>query len=401
MQAPLTPESERHITHSTDRLQRLQMTDPDQCHSRNRLTSSISSIPQPNFAAAGPFRLYQPAFGASQRRSLLPTGNINNHNSLGSGPVMLPDVSDDPFGIDDINSGSNNNNLGLLDPSGIDENTSLPNTIPIVPNPGVLDPSGSNEGTAHPQIIHVDSMPQVQLPPGWDAPLQNPIPTVVPPAPPQVRRGRHRCLSGPLHNISSGQANPALNNLHCGHIAHREQVANHQADRQAYLLAQLQQLQREKEQQEQQVRNDNLVMQAALQREQENQRTTAQEEAAQRQQQIPAEPLDQQNPNIHLEEEQQRLAQLDMDEDCQRRNAEAMQRMMRLHQQEQIPAEQVHQQDANANSHLEQEQQRLAQLDMDEDCQRHNAEAMQRMMRLWQQEWQADLEQEDEDDQLQ
>jgi hypothetical protein len=68
------------------------------------------------------------------------------------------------------------------------------------------------------------AIPQVQLPAGWDAPLANPVP-VVPPAPQLLhrrrRRGRGR-VTGPLHDISGGQADPALNGLHRGHIALRE-----------------------------------------------------------------------------------------------------------------------------------------------------------------------------------
>ena len=70
------------------------------------------------------------------------------------------------------------------------------------------------------------AIPQVQLPVGWDAPLMNPVP-VVPPAP-QLPTRRGRGL-GPLHNISGGQADPALNGLHRGHIALRERTANYSA----------------------------------------------------------------------------------------------------------------------------------------------------------------------------
>jgi hypothetical protein len=72
------------------------------------------------------------------------------------------------------------------------------------------------------------AIPQVQLPLGWDAPLANPVP-VVPPAPQlQRRRGRGRGRGlGPLHDISGGQADPALNNLHRGHIALRERNADY------------------------------------------------------------------------------------------------------------------------------------------------------------------------------
>ena len=77
--------------------------------------------------------------------------------------------------------------------------------------------------------VNIVIPPEVQLPANWDAPLQNPI-LVVPPMPVCPRRGPHRAPLGPLHDISSGQSDPALNTLHHGHIAHREQAANHCAE---------------------------------------------------------------------------------------------------------------------------------------------------------------------------
>ena len=76
------------------------------------------------------------------------------------------------------------------------------------------------------------SIPQVQLPIGWDAPLANPVPVVPPALQLQTRRGRGRGRGrerGPLHNISGGQADPAFNNLHRGHIALRERSAEYDA----------------------------------------------------------------------------------------------------------------------------------------------------------------------------
>ena len=54
---------------------------------------------------------------------------------------------------------------------------------------------------------------------------------VVPPMPTFHRRGQGRAAPlGPLHDISGQQSDPALNGLHHGHIAHREQADNHCAD---------------------------------------------------------------------------------------------------------------------------------------------------------------------------
>ena len=76
------------------------------------------------------------------------------------------------------------------------------------------------------------AIPQVLLPAGWNAPLANPVP-VVPPAPLlQTKRGRGRGRGrglGPLHDISGGQADLALNNLHRGHVALRERTAEYNA----------------------------------------------------------------------------------------------------------------------------------------------------------------------------
>ncbi|KAG6861026.1 hypothetical protein C0993_002770, partial [Termitomyces sp. T159_Od127] len=101
--------------------------------------------------------------------------------------------------------------------------------------------------------VHI---PQTHLPQGWDAPLQNAMPVMVPPPPPALRRANRlrqvnqsaapapvaststRPLAGgPLHDISSGHADPALNNLTRADIAHRERMANLEARQQQALAA--------------------------------------------------------------------------------------------------------------------------------------------------------------------
>ena len=112
--------------------------------------------------------------------------------------------------------------------------------------------------------------PEVQLPANWDAPLQNPMP-IIPPMPIPLRRRQGKAPLGPLHDISSRQCDPALNGLHRGHIAHREQVANHRADVQILL----QQWQQQQEQLQEQMRAEQERLEGLRIQEQEQQRRDA------------------------------------------------------------------------------------------------------------------------------
>ena len=78
------------------------------------------------------------------------------------------------------------------------------------------------------------------------------------------RRGPCRAPLGPLHDISSGQSDPALNALHHGHIAHREQAANHRAEVEI-LLQQRRQQQEQLEEQMQIERERQAEQQAQFQ----------------------------------------------------------------------------------------------------------------------------------------
>ena len=171
------------------------MTDPDDRRSRSRsATPPVASqaIPQPNFLAAD---LDEPRL---HPMPILPRLNLQppmiGVPAIPANSISLNDPEDDPFGFHD---GPRHN----LAPQRLAEEY------------GVYIP------------------PEVQLPANWDAPLQNPMP-VVPPMPiPPRRRGRGgRAVLGPLHNISGRQNDPALNGLHRGHIAHREQAANYRAE---------------------------------------------------------------------------------------------------------------------------------------------------------------------------
>ena len=92
--------------------------------------------------------------------------------------------------------------------------------------------------------VNIVIPPEVQLPANWDTPLQSPMPAV-PPMPIPPRRGRGRAPLGPMHDISGRQNDPALNGLHRGHIAHREQASNHRAE--------VQILQQQRQQQQEQL----------------------------------------------------------------------------------------------------------------------------------------------------
>ncbi|KAF9468756.1 hypothetical protein BDZ94DRAFT_1303926, partial [Collybia nuda] len=136
-----------------------------------------------------------------------------------------------------------------------------------------------------PQQAHpIPSIPQVQLPVGWDRPLQNPMPQSIPSAPEPIRR--RRTVYRPVHDISSGQADPSLHNVHRGHIAHREQRTTHEVQRAAYLLNQFQ---------EQQQHQSHVNQQQQLQQlqQQQTQILADQLEQQQRQQARTAEQLEQ------------------------------------------------------------------------------------------------------------
>ena len=160
------------------------------------------------------------------------------------------------------------------------------------------DPFGFHDGPRHNlasqrlaenyEANHIMIPPEVQLPANWDAPLQNPIP-VVPPMPTLHRRGRGRPPRGPLHDISGPQCDPALSGLHRGHIAHREQVANHRAavenllrqrqeQHEQQIRVEREQLEDLQRQAEQRQRDHDLLMEAraAILRVQERQRREAQ-----------------------------------------------------------------------------------------------------------------------------
>jgi hypothetical protein len=130
-------------------------------------------------------------------------------------------------------------------------------------------------------------IPEVQIPESFNAPRQFGMPTLpvavtgntggqaaswrdmlslLPPLQPPARRGRHRQMAGPRNIISGAHADPALNNVHRGQIALREQAENH---RQAALQAQ---------QEAEQARQMQVVLLQQLQQaEQERQRQLTQQ----------------------------------------------------------------------------------------------------------------------------
>jgi hypothetical protein len=141
---PATPESQRRTARTADRLQQLQMTDPDQRRTRisGRNNPAPPTVPQPDFFA--------------QLAAQIPQVHVPDS-------VYAPRQFPVPV-------------IGVpLQPAGPTATSNDPFTATI-PNP-------------QQPALHI---PEVQLPAGWNAPLQNPIP-VVPPAPQlQTKRGRRR-----------------------------------------------------------------------------------------------------------------------------------------------------------------------------------------------------------------
>ena len=202
------------------------MTDPDDRRSRSRsMTPPVTpeAIPQPDFLSDQiPTELDALRLHSMPRVNLRPTMHRSSGSAVPENSISLNDP-EDPFGFED---GPRNN----LAPQRLAEQYGVNIMIP----------------------------PEVQLPANWDAPLQNPMPVVLPmPIPPRRGRGRGRGRTplGPLYDISGQQSDPALNGLHRGHIAHREQAANHRADVQNLQILQ-QQRQQQQQQLEEQMQNE-------------------------------------------------------------------------------------------------------------------------------------------------
>jgi len=214
------------------------MTDPDHRCSQARgnrqsvPSASSSPPPQPNFGFVRVADIPQVHISEIHRlsidrssRSAVPAGHsvAGPPVSVSGHPVAGPSVLDDPFRIfSTVTSGvdyqflSANQIPQVQLPPGW--NAPLCNPVPLRPHP-----SG---------FVPVNQILQVQLSDNWNALLQNPIPVVPPVSVPLIRsrgRGRGRLPTGPLHDLSGAQTNPAWNNLHRGHIAHRELTANQQA----------------------------------------------------------------------------------------------------------------------------------------------------------------------------
>ena len=208
------------------------MTDPDHCRSqardnRNPISSVPPPPPQPNFGAMLAANIPQIYIPEIHRLPVATSGSAVSSAFMqpsGSGVSVIarPSVSDDSFRIlPTVTSGID---YQFLSESNIPQvqlppgwNAPLYNPVPLRP------PSG---------FSCVNEIPQVQLPDNWNAPLQNLMP-VVPPVPVFPTRGRGRGRGRPsvgsLYDLSGDQTNPAWNNLHSGHIVQREQAANHQS----------------------------------------------------------------------------------------------------------------------------------------------------------------------------
>ena len=275
--SPTTPESTRHSARTADRMRRYQMTDPDHRRRGNNSRSipSTPPPPQPTFQAIPAANISQAhisdvhkipvvTLAGSAASTVQPSGS-------GVSVAARPPVSDDPFripsavasGVDyQFLAGSNIPQVQLLpDRQYAPLHSPVPLRPPVTGMPSVND------------------IPQVQLPENWNAPLQNPIP-VVPPAPVLQSRGRGRGRrqppTGPFHDLSGDQANPAWNNLHRGHIAYREQRALYECLDQGRLKrAENEQLERKEQARLQRLQVEMLRQEPMRREEEQQQRETA------------------------------------------------------------------------------------------------------------------------------
>ena len=359
---PSTPESQRQSARHADRLYRLQMTDPDHRRSRSRANTPPPPLPiqQPNFltdlAANIPQVQIPDSFNAPIRHPMPvvpPMPVVSRGRSRGRGrgrgrgraqpPPMVPVLAHSSAMPARVSAASD-------DPFTMNVDTTVHNP----PQPAAVSTSRTEDIS-----LRVDDIPHVQLPVGWDAPLANPVPQAPPPMPPaRGSRARDGHVHGPLHDISGGNADPALNGLHRGHIAYRERQANHLAHRHAQLLKQLQLEQEKKREYERQLE---------LLREQEWLRRNA-------------------------EEERQTLGAVGLEEQRQRNESMAaeLERRMAVAAAEQ-ERERVVQQA------LLQERQRIAQLEADnQDYRRQNAMETARILANWRQQHEAEQEEEEQ-----
>jgi hypothetical protein len=337
---------------------------------------TAQAIPQPNFLADQiPADLDAPGLHPMPRLNLRPS--VPGFSALPADSISLNDDLDDPFGFHD----GPRRNL-------------------------------ASQRLAGEYGVNIMIPPEVRLPDNWDAPLRNPMPTV-PPMPVfhrRARRGQGRAPVGPMHDISGRQSDPALNGLHRGHIAHREQAANHRADIQSLL----QQRQQQQEQLAEQMQTEREQL-ADLQR-----RHAEQQEQQQQQLQYEQQRRRDAEAARHLAwaRERQREAQ-QTEEDEERQNLEAYHREAnRMRRQEELEAhtsrgsgsgsrnlnDQAHQRQiereqlADIRRHAEQQAQ-LQQQQQDEQQRRRDAEAARYL--AWARERQREAQQTEEDEERQ
>ena len=154
-----TPETDRQSVRMADHLHRLEMTDPDERHSRIAEREALVP-PQPDFLA--------------QLAASIPQVEVSDS-------IYAPRRFPVPvIGIPTI---------GQAGPARSVPSAAEP-AEPVAPT-----------GPAGPTLLpSADIIPQVQLPAGWDAPLANPMLLVVPPAPLPMCRGRP--LREPLRHVA-------------------------------------------------------------------------------------------------------------------------------------------------------------------------------------------------------
>ncbi|KAG5736109.1 hypothetical protein E4T56_gene6318 [Termitomyces sp. T112] len=231
-QPPTTPESQRQQARNQRRLEQLQMTDPDNCQA-NRNNRSLEQI---NTVVVPPLQL-----GPGGINQSMGTGGLRPI-ATASGPLERPirqaAAADDPFFMVILET---------VLPEGWD--APLQNPIPRVvpPLPALIQRRGNrvNQSALAQAVIVI---PETVLPEGWDAPLQNALPRMVPSAPaPTLKRVRPNAYRETMENHPNQQQHALAALQEQQRLRHIAMVEEQKRQQQALAILHQERLREEKD----------------------------------------------------------------------------------------------------------------------------------------------------------